>query len=298
MKNLFSAIITAVLLLSGSTVLAGPSHYLSGVEGIKAATLPPPGVYWRVYNVFYSADKMLDNNGHKVNADFKVNVYALVNRAIYSSNIEILGGNLIADICIPLISTDISMKNAGPASFSDNGFGLGDILVEPFLLAWHGPRYDAALGAGVYLPSGQFDYRQPASPGKGFWSFMFTAGGTVYLDAERTWSASILPRYEINTRQQDTNRTSGDSFHFEWGLGKTLFDYWDVGVAGYSHWQVANDSGPGATNDREEKHAIGPQVSFFYPKWGLGASLSHLREFRTRASSQGNLTSLMFMLQF
>jgi hypothetical protein len=71
--------------------------------------------------------------------DFDVNVYALVNRAVYSSNIEILGGNYVADLCIPLINTDISLKNAGSASFSDNGFGLGDILVEPFLLAWHGP---------------------------------------------------------------------------------------------------------------------------------------------------------------
>lgn len=298
MKNLLFTAITAAFVIAGSIAWAGSGHYVSGVEGIKAATLPPPGLYYRLYNVLYTADDLRDKNGHKADVDFDVNVYAMVNRLVYSSDIKLLGGNIIADICVPLVYTDISVKNAGPYSFSDNAFGLGDILIEPLVLAWHGPRYDAALGVGLYLPTGKFDANEPASPGKGFWTGMFTAGATLYFDEARTWSASVLSRYEIHSEQKDTHITPGHDFHFEWGVGKTLAKIWDVGLAGYCRWQVTDDSGSGSTDDRERAYAAGPEISVFVPQWGLGVSLRSLWEFENRTNSQGSVTTLMIMKAF
>ncbi|WP_051306845.1 SphA family protein [Desulfomicrobium escambiense] len=298
MKKLLFAAMTAALLMTGSTALAGSGHYVSGAEGIKGATLPPQGVYWRMYNLFYTADDLRDKHGDEIDADFDVNVYALVNRLVYSSGIEILGANVVADICVPLVYTDISMKAGGMTFFDDNEFGLGDILIEPAILAWHGPRYDAALGVGVYLPTGDFDADEPASPGKGFWTGMLTAGATLYFDEARTWSASILSRYEIHSEQEDTDVTYGNDFHFEWGLGKTVAKIWDVGLAGYCRWQVTDDSGPGTSDDREEAYAVGPEVSVFVPDWGLGVSLRSLWEFENKVNSQGNVTTLMIMKAF
>lgn len=298
MKKLLFAAMTAALLMTGSMALAGSGHYVSGAEGIKGATLPPQGVYWRMYNLFYTADDLRDKHGDEIDADFDVNVYALVNRLVYSSGLEILGANVVADICVPLVYTDISMKAGGMSLFDDNEFGLGDILIEPVILAWHGPRYDAALGVGVYLPTGDFDADEPASPGKGFWTGMFTAGATLYFDEARTWSASVLSRYEIHSEQDDTDVTYGDDFHFEWGLGKTVAKIWDVGLAGYCRWQVTDDSGPGTTDDREEAYAVGPEVSVFVPDWGLGVSLRSLWEFENKVNSQGNVTTLMIMKAF
>ncbi|MDY0226766.1 MAG: transporter [Desulfomicrobium apsheronum] len=298
MKKLLLAAATATFVMMGSAALAGSGHYVSGVEGIKAATLPPEGIYWRMYNVLYTADDLRDKNGKEVDVDFDVNVYALVNRLIYSSGVEILGGNLVADIVVPLVYTDISMKAGGMTLFDDNEFGLGDILIEPAVLAWHGPRWDAALGIGVYLPTGDFDADEPASPGKGFWTGMLTAGATFYFDEAKTWSISALSRYEIHSEQEDTDVTYGNDFHFEWGLGKTLAKTWDVGLAGYCRWQLTDDSGPGTTNDREEAYAIGPEVSVFVPDWGLGVSLRSLWEFENKVNSQGNVTTLMIMKAF
>lgn len=298
MKKLLFAAVTAALLMTGSAALAGSGHYVNGAEGIKAATLPPQGLYWRMYNLFYTADDLRDKHGDEIDVDFDVNVYALVNRLVYSSDIEILGANVVADICVPLVYTDISMKAGGMTLFDDNEFGLGDILIEPVILAWHGPRYDAALGVGVYLPTGDFDADEPASPGKGFWTGMFTAGATLYFDEARTWSASILSRYEIHSEQEDTDVTYGNDFHFEWGLGKTVAKIWDVGLAGYCRWQVTDDSGPGTSDDREEAYAIGPEVSVFVPDWGLGVSLRSLWEFENKVNSQGNVTTLMIMKAF
>ena len=298
MKKLLLATAMATFVMMGSAALAGSGHYVSGVEGIKAATLPPEGIYWRMYNVLYTADDLRDKNGKEVDVDFDVNVYALVNRLVYSSGIELLGANLVADICVPLVYTDISMKAGGMTLFDDNEFGLGDILIEPAILSWHGPRYDAALGVGVYLPTGSFDADEPASPGKGFWTGMLTAGATFYFDEAKTWSISALSRYEIHSEQEDTDITYGNDFHFEWGLGKTLAKTWDVGLAGYCRWQLTDDSGPGTTNDREEAYAIGPEVSVFMPEWGLGVSMRSLWEFENKVNSQGNVTTLMIMKAF
>jgi len=299
MKKILFAAMTAAFVMMGSAAMAGSGHYVNGAEGIKGATLPPQGVYWRMYNLFYTADDLRDKHGDEIDqVDFDVNVYALVNRLVYSSGIEILGANVVADICVPLVYTDISMKAGGMTLFDDNEFGLGDILIEPVILAWHGPRYDAALGVGVYLPTGDFDADEPASPGKGFWTGMLTAGATLYFDEARTWSASILSRYEFHSEQEDTDVTYGDDFHFEWGLGKTVAKIWDVGLAGYCRWQVTDDSGPGSTDDREEAYAIGPEVSVFVPDWGLGVSLRSLWEFENKVNSQGNVTTLMIMKAF
>ncbi|MBE1423630.1 hypothetical protein H4684_000249 [Desulfomicrobium macestii] len=298
MKKLLLTAAMATFVMMGSAALAGSGHYVSGVEGIKAATLPPEGIYWRMYNVLYTADDLRDKHGKEVDVDFDVNVYALVNRLVYSSGIELLGANLVADICVPLVYTDISMKAGGMTLFDDNEFGLGDILIEPAILAWHGPRYDAALGVGVYLPTGDFDADEPASPGKGFWTGMLTAGATFYFDEAKTWSISALSRYEIHSEQEDTDVTYGNDFHFEWGLGKTLAKTWDVGLAGYCRWQLTDDSGPGTTNDREEAYAIGPEVSVFVPEWGLGVSMRSLWEFENKVNSQGNVTTLMIMKAF
>ncbi len=123
------------------------------------------------------------------------------------------------DGTIPIVNTDIEIDALGA---DKDKFGLGDINLEPLGLGWHGSKYDAALGLSVYLPTGDFDIDNPASPGKGFTSVMATFEGTFYLDAQRTWSASILGRYEIHTDKDDVDLTPGDDFHFEWGIGKSL----------------------------------------------------------------------------
>ena len=296
--------ILVTLLLCMSFAVAGSAwgasgHYVNGVEGLKAASVPPPGFYWRMYNTFYNADSLRGNNARKVSgSDFDLSVFAWVNRFLYTSNVEILGGNLSMDLIIPVTNTDVSLHMGGNKVFSDDEFGLGDIAVEPFILAWHGARYDAVVGAGLYLPTGHYDIDDPASPGMGFWTFMFSAGGTVYFDQERTWSASALARYEIHTEQEDTDITPGNHFHFEWGVGKTLWQVVDLGVAGYCHWQVSDDSGPLTDNDREEAYAIGPEVAVAFPDYAFQVSLRSLWEFENRNRPQGNITTLTLTKAF
>src|ERR1035437_1443363 len=73
---------------------AQPSaHYPPGVEGIKAATLPPPGVYFRDYNYFYTADQMNDAAGNKFGkADLDTFTYANLPRVLWITDTKFLGG--------------------------------------------------------------------------------------------------------------------------------------------------------------------------------------------------------------
>lgn len=273
-------------------VFAGSENeYPNGIEGIKAGSLPPPGFYYKMYNVLYSADTLTDKDGDEVNADFDLSLFVNAHRFIWVSDMKILGGNYAADVIIPLMNVDLKI---GAFGIDDSQFGLGDIAIEPFILAWHGPRYDAAFGLGGFVPSGKYDKTEPASPGKDMWTGMITLGGTYYFDAQKTWSASVLSRYEIHGEKEDTNVTPGDDFHFEWGIGKTVAKVWDVGVSGYCQWQMSEDSGPGTTDAKDSVYAIGPEISAFIPSAKLFLNLRSVWEFGAKDRSEGSFTTLTF----
>jgi len=282
----------AALLLAGSmtaSVWAGEPHYVNGVEGIKGATLPPPGLYGRIYGVYYHADQLKDNAGDTLPIDFDVQVYALVPRLIWVTPYQVLGADYFTDISVPFIRTDLSI---GAAKIDAEKTGMGDICVEPLGLAWHGARYDAALAAGVYLPVGEYDKNDPASPGKDMWTTMGTAGATLYADDAKTWSASILARYEIHSQQKDEHVTPGDDFHFEWGLGKTLNKTLDVGLTGYCYWQVTDNSGKAAMPGKSRVYAAGPEVNLFMPSILTFLSGRVLWEFGAENNTEGMLGAI------
>ncbi|UCD74837.1 MAG: transporter [Phycisphaerales bacterium] len=294
-----STVILSAAALPAVPAFAGETcHYVNGTEGIKAATLPPPGFYWRSYNVWYTADTITDSQTDDLPFDFDLEVLATTQRFLWITDFKLFGADYGVSAVIPLVSTDLEMKGAG---IDDREFGLGDIAVEPLVLAWHGKRYDLSFGAALYVPTGEYSPNKPASPGKDQWTGMFTGGATLYLDAEKTWSASILARYEIHSAKREQNIKAGDDFHFEWGVGKTVAEGWDVGVAGYCHWQVNDDSGTDVTWDptvRDSVFAIGPEVAGFIPQAGLGLSLRVLWEFEAADRSEGIVSTLTLTKAF
>ena len=205
----------------------GDNHYVNGIEGIKAATVPPPGFYWRCYNIFYDADKLMDEHSEELQIDFDVNLYAQAHRFLWVSDFKILGADYGLDVIIPILYTDFKI---GALGVHEEEFGFGDIVVEPLVLAWHGDFYDIALAAGFHAPVGKFHHDDPASPGKYFWTGLFTLGGTLYFDQEKTWALSALSRYEVHSKRYNVDFRSGDDFHFEWGLSKNIEKIIDVGL--------------------------------------------------------------------
>jgi hypothetical protein len=280
-------------ILFGTAAAKEENEYPHGIEGIKAASVPPPGFYYKMYNVLYTADTFTDKDGDELDVDYDLNVFVNAHRFLWVSEKKFLGGNYAANIIIPIFNVDIEI---GALGVDDSEFGLGDICIEPVVLSWHGPRYDAVCALGFWPPVGKYDETEPASPGKDMWTLMGTLGGTSYFDSEKTWSASILARYEIHDEKKDTDVTPGDDFYFEWGVGKTLAKVWDVGLSGYCHWQVTDDSDslPPFYGEKDSVYALGPEATVFIPSVKLFVTLKSLWEFSAEDRSEGNFTALTF----
>jgi hypothetical protein len=276
---------SSLLVLAGSAQAATFSgHYPSGAEGIKGATLPPPGFYLRDYNLFYYADDF--PNGP---SDFKALAYIQAPRAIYMTDFKILGANYGLDLLVPFYYGDIEVGD-----FSDSTFTMGDLQFEPLLLAWHWKQLDLGAGYAFWAPTGDYNKkgdRPSRLLGKGFWSHMFTAGATWYPDQEKTWSISALNRYEIHMERDDDAFTAGDTYTLEFGLAKSLSKYIDLGIAGYYQKQVTGYD-PGWAGPMDYVVGVGPEISSFCPKLGLFASLRYVRELDAKARPEGNTVTL------
>jgi hypothetical protein len=276
----------AAVVLALPEIVLAQNHYPAGAEGIKAATLPPPGVYFRDYNFFYWAN---DFPGGPPNFD----VFAYVNapRVIWMTDVTILGANYGMDVIVPFGISKVSV-----GSNTDKSGGLGDMQFEPVLLAWHPKQWDFALAYSIWAPTGDDD-----ELGKGFWSHMFTAGATWYPDEQKLWSASALSRYEIHTESDNLNVTPGDTFTLEFGVARTLKPGMDLGLVGYWQQQVNDDSAPGFSAD-PTKHdrvwALGPEITAVCPKLAGQFSLRYLREFSAQQRPEGNTVTLTFTRRF
>jgi hypothetical protein len=265
-------------------------HYPTGAEGIKGASLPPPGFYLRDYNVFYFADQLNNADGDKRPMDFDLMAYAQAIRPVYITKWKVLGAYYGMDVLVPFIYTDLEVPGA-----SDSSFNLGDIFVEPITLSWHGKRFDAAVGYGFWAPSGQYDKNDLTNPGKGFWTHMLTAGATWFFDEPKTWALSGLCRYEINMENSDVHITPGQEFTLEWGASRTFAKTIDVGLVGYYQQQITKDNGHDGTvasHDLDHVASVGPEVNAFIPKLKLFASLRYLYEFGASDRPQGSTVTL------
>lgn len=297
--------VVAWLLCSPITTWAGfnGNHYVNGGEGIKVASVPPPGTgtYYRFYNMFYHSDELMDSRGHEQDVDFDAFVYAGVHRLIQFYGTTLFGADFFADLVVPIVYTDLEI---GAAGVKDNDWDLGDIFIEPVALAWHGERWDAVYGMGVHVPIGPCNKNRPAYPGKDYWTAMFSLGGTVYLDSAKTWSASTLGRYEVHSKKDGEDMTAGDDFHLEWGVGKKFpahwklgpLQAWEIGAAGYAQWQITDDKGDDVTWDKDvhdRVFAVGPELRCEIPRWKLLLELRCEKEFGAKDRSEGVLTSLV-----
>jgi hypothetical protein len=281
---------TACVLLPLLAVAQSNGHYPAGVEGIKAGSIPPPGFYTKDYNYLYYADR-----GDRVPPDLNVTTYVNVLRQIWVTKCKVLGADYGLDVIVPFVYTDLQA-----AGVKDSAFEVGDIYFEPLLLAWHWQQFDLGAGYAFWAPTGDFQNGPTAKPGKGFWSNMFTLGGTWYPAPEdKSWAVSVLNRYEIHTENDHINVTRGNNFTLECGLSKNLQQTVDLGVIGYYQQQTTKDSGRGAVpavlgpgydrNVLDRVFGVGPEVSVFCKALKLFASARYAYEFGAKDRAEGHM---------
>ncbi|MCX7006860.1 MAG: transporter [Kiritimatiellaeota bacterium] len=278
--------LTAIPSAQAQTPLS--SHYSAGVEGLNAASLPPPGLYFRDYNYGYFADRFTAGP-----PDFNLKVYVQAPRLIWLSDYTLLGGTYGVDLLLPFVYQDLSFKG-----YSDHNFNMGDVYFAPLLLAWHPQQFDLAVSYGFWAPTGNYDAKNPISAGKGFWTHMLTAGATWHPDAEKTWSLSLLNRYEFNQENSDVGIRPGQTWTLEGGLAKSVAKHIELGLAGYFQQQTTRDSGANAADGLASAVGVGPEISAVCPYTGIMASFRWIHEISVNDRPQGNTFDITLTKRF
>jgi hypothetical protein len=242
------------------TTAAGPV----GGPDIRAAFLPPPGLYGAVISLGSMTPQVRDGSGNPRAGLDAVDIKAITAgiALLYVPDVKLFGGSIgilgiggVGLICGQIVSTSPSRCESG----------VGDSYVEMGWSRFYGftrksreqgayPIREGlaiAAGLGVVFPSGHYNQRVQASNGvsigKNIWdvapsvAFTYT---TPPLIAEGTeFSTKIyLNNYFKNSV---TDYKSGTLVDFEFAVSEHI-GQWQVGVAGYYLRQIADDLRSGA----------------------------------------------------
>ena len=269
-----TALALAAALLAGAAHAEG--HYVTGVEGLQGSSVPPAGNYYLGYLVNYDINSFRTPNDANLNGEGTVT--ALVNRFVKITDTKVLGADYGFETIIPVMR-----KSLNVGGFDGSDTGVGDVYVGPLVLGWHGAQWDAVAAAGMWLDTASNSSTDPSLPGNGYKSTMLTGGVTYYFDPAKSISGSALFRFERHGKK-DNGVRPGNQLSLEWGVGKNLGAY-QLGVVGYSQWQLSEDSGAKAANGKSSRHALGAEVVYPVPGAGMFLKGAVYKEYSVEGGS-------------
>ena len=250
---------------------------------------PPPGLYYIAELLDYRVDSYRGPvNGEKLPGDNHGRAQGLLNRFLWMTGYKVLGADHGMEFMLPVARTSLGFSLA---DYRASSTGFSDIYLSPLVLGWHGPRWDALAGLGLWLDNGRSG--SPADPGAGYRRLVLSAGANLYLDEQRRFSLGGLLRHERSERGRSGPR-HGDQLSLDW-TAQRRWGLLQAGLGGYSRWE-----GLGA--EHSITHAVGGQLSYFLPSSKAMLRAGFYREFSVEAGGsikpQGHLLRLMFAKAF
>ncbi len=240
----------------------------------------------------------------------------------YLSENSYYGGRVAVAINVPLISLSrtVSMTpptgslvlangtNAGPNVALTNAVvnnfttvnnhdvtGVGDTELSTVWIRHQG-RMKIAAGVSIYLPTGDYDKNRGPNPGFGdFYTIRPGVAVTYALNPDQSsggWDAGVTLAgrlsYGMNTKNKETNYTSGDFVYVELAAAKVSGN-WSYGTNLLTIQQVTSDTGLVSSNNclqgvdangcRFKTNGIGPFVAYKFPNKESGFNLSYNQNF-------------------
>ena len=205
---------------------------------------------------------------------------------------------------VPIVYEDVSVGTP-IGTISDTQTGLGDIIVDPFILSWHfSKNFHLATGVDIYMPTGRYDQYDLANTSRNYWTFEPIVAFTYLTDFGLEVSSKFM--YDINTNNPDTDYRSGQEFHFDYTVGYKI-ENWNLGVGGYYYKQFTNDKINGekvvALNGMEvdpgfkgQVLAVGPELKYSYKN--MSFVLKYLFETAVDNRPEGNNLWFKFVYAF
>jgi hypothetical protein len=262
----------------------GGSAYPYGAEGLAVAALPPPGTYLLNYSNYYRADRLNGSDGMEAGPpDFSIDAAASVFRLVHVTPVKIAGATLAMQAFVPVV--DLTVHAGGARG---HAFGVGDLIVNPFILGWQKGQWHIVATVDTFVPVGSYDPKKLANLGRNYWTFqpvlaITNAGAKVGPDF------SVKLMYDINTRNGKTRYRSGNEVHADFAVGYN-FQKVAVGINGYYAKQVRDDKLNGVKvgdhGYRGEVFALGPTIKYQAGRVPISFQWQH--EFDAENRPQGN----------
>ncbi len=297
----FASIRFPISVLMFVLLICAPMHgqqkpqWMPGQVGLNAGILPSPGFSYVNITVGYRSSAFNNASGTAIPVTGNYNVWAVENFFYYVPNGKFLGGNIgLYFILTPAtgsLDADLATQNPGIPNLNAvaGGGGLADLFVQPIGLGWHLKRADIQVQEGMMLPTGRYNPGATNNVGTGYFGNHLLDGITYYITKNKGTSANLFTDWEVHGARQGTNgtqKTPGQAFTMEWGLGQVLplkkdfSQLLQLGLVGYDQWQVTQNGGTvpiGSTNftipasslPYYSVHAIGGQGTYILPKKNL-----------------------------
>lgn len=256
-----------LLPLQAQATERGLTSYPDGAENFFAGVLPPPGIYFQNYFLYYNAPRIRGNVPPESHAE---GIFEVL-RFVYMSKVQILGANWGAQVIFPLAYLGLHFKSV---NFSDYQFGVGNISINPLLLGWHFGDYHVTFAFDIDFP-GTYSRTKAASPSQNYFTFRPVLG-LAWLPK---WGlgANIKLMYDFPTLNPNPifltaqhNYQSGQAFHFDYCLDYAVLPNLRLGAAGYYYTQTTADASDGVrVGNHGRQFAIGPAIKYDYQRWSF-----------------------------
>jgi hypothetical protein len=282
MNKRISVLLQSILLcaagfVSRAEAYGQPSVNLGFTSFLDGA--PPAGAGWYVadYLQYYSADRFLDADGREIPfPDPCLNVWVNLLQVLYQSDREVLkGARWGLDVIVPLVRLDLDYDVSGPFP-SDNGSGMGDLLVGPYLqwdplMGRDGPVLMNRVEFQLIFPTGKYDADHELNPGSNVFSFN-PYWSTTWFFSPR-WSFSARLHYLWNDTNDDPVSSSGaledtragQAFHANLALAwEALPGKLRAGLNGYYLNQFTDDEADGEDVADSREKVLGVGIGAIY----------------------------------
>jgi hypothetical protein len=275
-------------------------HKLPGLLGLDAGRVPEPGLYLVDRVVSYQAGEIRDRKGNLIPTG-DIQLRTLANGAGISYTFELPQSGLVLTVtaAVPVARLRLNIQDRPEASI--DRFGLTDFYIQPARLGWRKSRFDLVGSYGLYLPSGISVLAGGKGLSAGHVTHQFSAGGTIFIDTDRTAFITALTSYDLNLRKRGIDITRGDSLQVQGGAGVSRFDrVLEAGLAGYALWQVRPDRGadlPSALRGaRDRVYGLGPEVAVMVKAIRSQIRIRYEWDLGVRSRPKGNVFVVGFTL--
>ncbi|MEC5317570.1 transporter [Brenneria populi subsp. brevivirga] len=287
-----------------------------GTSFLDGFTRTTPGWGMALYLRHTRSDAIKDSRGNNSPAfrDPKIDVTAGQFQFIYASDYKVFDGVLGLNMIGALVNLDSSFASDSPAKLSDNGFGLGDFTIGPYIqmlpVMRNGrPVFSQRFELSAIAPVGSFDRNRNINQGSGQWSTAAQWAMTVLPTPN--WEISARFNYIYNFRTDKAgnvpeqngfrfrNGQAGDAAWVNFAASREVAPDIRLGLNGYYLKQLRDDrtNGQRVPGTRQTWFYLGPGASW---KWKNGdfLNVNLYLPVDVRNASAGNSLNVQYIHTF